>query len=167
MSSSSDYVKAYESAKKELADLISTQDTIEKRIVGLRKTLETLGALCESEKIQIQPSAEAAYLLQNSTLSQDIQAILKSHWPNWQRPNQIKAQLEHLGHDLSRYGNPQAAIHMVLKRMVESGDAQEDTSDEDGKQMYRFPPMWKSIADKMLVEPRGHYTGGMYKKMRK
>ena len=143
----SDYRKAYESAKRELADLISKQEEIDKRKVELRKSIEALASLCKTEEIGLEPSAEAAYLLTNSTLAEEVQAILKSQWPLYLRPHQVKAQLEKLGHDLTKYQNPQAAIHMILKRMVETDDAEEHIGDDE-KQMYRFPPMWLSIAEK-------------------
>lgn len=147
--SSTDYQKAYEAAKKELAELVATQDAVAKRIVVLRESLKMLSALCESEEITIEPSVEAEYLRAHSTLAGDIQAILKSEYPGWQRPHQIKAKLERLGHDLGKYKNPQAAIHMVLKRMVDANEAQEQTA-EDGKQIYRVPPTWKSIANALM-----------------
>ena len=54
----------------------------------------------------------------------------------------VKSHLEKLGHDLTQYKNPQATIHMVLKRMAESSDVQEETTPDDGKKMYRKPPMY-------------------------
>jgi len=146
--SSSDYKSAYESAKKELADLIAAQDKMAKRVLVLRESLKMLGTLCESEDIAVEPSAEADYLLAHATLSQDIRGVLQSEFPESQRPHEIKAKLERLGHDLSKYRNPQAAIHMVLKRMVESGEAREEQS-TDGKQVYRRA----SIAEALGVAP--------------
>jgi DNA repair ATPase RecN len=147
---SSDYKQAYESAKAELADLIATQDKVARRILVLRENLKALSALCESEEVWVEPSAEADYLLAHSTLAQDIQSILQAEYPGWQRPHQVKAKLERIGHDLGKYKNAQATIHMVLKRMVESEEAQENVA-EDGKQIYRFPPMWQSISDRVAT----------------
>lgn len=138
----SDYKAAYETAKKELADLIDAQDRIGKRILVLRESLKMLATLCDSEEIEIELSAEAEYLLENSTLTQDIQKILKSEYPAWQRPSRIRSKLERLGHDLSKYNNPQAAIQMVLKRLAESpNDPTEETIQSDGKKAYRCPSL--------------------------
>jgi len=144
----SDYKAAYETAKKELADLIDTQDRIGKRILVLRESLKMLAALCDSEEIEIELSAEAEYLLENSTLTQDIQTILKSEYPAWQRPSRIRSKLGRLGHDLSKYNNPQAAIHMVLKRLADSpNDPTEETIQSDGKKAYRCPALTDQLAE--------------------
>jgi len=138
MTHTTEYQKAYESAKQELADLLATQQETEKRIVLVRQSLQTLASLCESEGIQIAPSTEASYLLQNSTMADEIRTILKAAWPSFLRPRHIKNALEQLGHDLAQYQNPQATIHMVLKRMAESGEVQEETIPRDGKKTYRL-----------------------------
>jgi hypothetical protein len=144
MTLSTDYVKAYEAAKQELDDLLNKQREIEKRMVVVRKSLETLAALCENEGgLRIEESAMASYLLENTTLADEIRAILKAAWPGYLRPNVVKANLVSLGHDLSRYQNPQATIHMVLKRMAESGEVQEGTIPEDGKKAYRWTDIYK------------------------
>jgi hypothetical protein len=135
--SSAGYRKAYEDAKQELAELLVRQESLEKRKVQLRKTIESLAELCENEDVQIEPSTEAAYLLENSTLAEEIRAILKAQYPAWLRPLRVKNELEAIGHDLSKYPNPQAAIHMVLKRMAQSGEAQEQEMPDDGKKAYR------------------------------
>ena len=145
-----DYSRAYESAKKELAELVSTQDRISKRIVVLRESLKMLEALCQSEEVEIEPSAEADYIRLHSTLAQDIQAILKAEYPSPMRPSQVREKLERLGHNLSEYKNPQAMIHMALKRMAQSREIEETTSHDDGKQVYRCAGLAASIAESML-----------------
>jgi prefoldin subunit 5 len=135
MSSPADeYLKAYERAKRELAELIAEQDRIERRKVELRQTIESLKALCESEQVQLDPSREADFLLEHIGLSEEIESV--------------RTELEKLGRDLRRYNNPQATIHMILKRMVEQGAAQEGMA--DGKQVYRCPPMWESLRENLL-----------------
>jgi len=142
---SSDYRKAYESAKRELTDLFAKQQEIEKRIALVRQSLQALAALSESEGVQIEPSSDAVYLLEHSTLAEEIRVILKLAYPAYMRPHVVKANLEQLGHDLSQYQNPQATIHMVLKRMAESGEAQENTLPEHGKKVYRCVPQVPSL----------------------
>jgi hypothetical protein len=163
---SSDYQKAYESAKGELAALLADEERIEKRKLELRKTIEVLAAICESEEVKIEPSQEAAYLLDNTTLADEIRMILRSHYPAWLRPHEVKAELERLGRDLSKYGNPQSAIHMVMKRMVESKEVQE-TQDGDQKQVYRCPHLWQQLSEQLLARGKGgSYKGGGYKRKR-
>lgn len=133
-----EYQNAYDSAKRELADLLAQRQETERRIVLVRQSLQTLAGLCESEGVEIQPSAEASYLLEQSTLADEIRSILKSAWPECVRPRHVKVALERLGHDLAKYQNPQATIHMVLKRMAESGEIEELPIPGEGKKTYRF-----------------------------
>lgn len=139
MASSNDYRKAYETAKQELAELIAAEEKLQKKKISLRKMVETLGSLCENAGIEVDPSAEALYILEHSSLADDIRAVLKSQYPAWLRPNAVKGELEKLGRDLSEYGNVQATIHMVLKRMAESDEVQEQVMPDDGKKAYRCP----------------------------
>jgi len=140
----SDYRETYQAAQRELAELLVQQQKIEKRIVTVRKSLQTLAELCEDEGVDVELSREAAYLLENTNLADEISVILKSVWPGYLRPHQVKRDLERLGHDLNKYRNPQATIHMVLKRMAESEEVQEGTIPEDGKKTYRItgPENW-------------------------
>jgi chromosome segregation ATPase len=138
MAPSTEYEKAYESAKQELADLLAKRQEAERRIVLVRQSLQTLASLCESEGVEIQPSTEASYLLERSTLADEIRTILKAASPEYLRPRHVKFALERLGHDLGQYQNPQATIHMVLKRMAESGEVEEIPLPRDGKKTYRI-----------------------------
>jgi hypothetical protein len=138
MAHSSDYRKAYDSAKQELADLLATQQEIEKRIIVVRKYLQTSAALCGNDADGIAPSPEASYLLEHAGLADEIRAILNSVHPGYLRPHQIKGDLEALGHNLTKYQNPQATIQMILKRMTESGEVQEGIVPGEGKKTYRL-----------------------------
>jgi hypothetical protein len=139
----SDYRHAYTRAKKELQSLLNVQQQTEKRLLVVRKSLETLKELCATEGINIEPSEEAASLIEYSTLADEIRTILKAHPGVGLRPHQLKEELTKLGHDLSQYQNPQATIHMILKRMVISKEVKEEISFMSGKQTYmwiwRFP----------------------------
>jgi hypothetical protein len=137
MAPSSDLVEAYENAKEELSGLINRREEIEKRIVPVRKSILRLSGQCEIEGIQVVPSAEALYLLNNLSLADEVRGILKSAAPTYMRPYAIKCDLECLGHDLSKYQNPQSTIQMVLKRMAESGEVQEGIASENGRKAYR------------------------------
>lgn len=138
MSASTEYRNAYDSAKQELADLLAQQREAEQRILLVRQSLQTLASLCESEGIEVKPSVEASHLLENSSLADEIRSILKAAWPECARPRHVKFALERMGHDLTRYQNPQATIHMVLKRMAESGEVEEIPIPHVGKKTYRF-----------------------------
>jgi hypothetical protein len=160
----SDYERAYLKAQKELQDLLETQYMTEKRILLVRKSIETLRDLCESEGIHVEPSEEAESLLEYSTVADEIRNILKAHPAAWLRPHEIKNELVKLGHDLSPYQNPQSTVHMVLKRMVESKEVKEEISAETGKQQYQW--IWRY--PRLRMAPRGsianiarNYTPGL------
>jgi len=137
MGSTANCARRYAAAKEELSDLIEGQFALEKRIVSARQSVQKWAAICRSKGIQIQPSSEASYLLRHSTLADEIRAILKFVSPDYVRPYVIKSDLERLGHDLSKYQNPQSTIQMVLKRMTDSGEVQEGAAPENGKKAYR------------------------------
>jgi len=146
MGKSSNYRKAYEEAKQELSDLLSERGQIEKRLIVVRMSIQTLAALCEGQGIEVDASDEAEALLAHSTLAEEIRAVLQAHYPTYLRPHWVKAELQRLGHDLSNYRNPQASIQMVLKRMVDSGDVEEQTN-EDKKEYRKSPPVWVTYKD--------------------
>ena len=135
----SDFRKAYETAKRQLAELVAEQERLEKKKLILRKTLEALALQCQAEESADDLSAETSTLILRSSLADDIRAILKVSYPEWLRPHAVRKELENLGRDLHKYRNPQATIHMVLKRIVQAKDA-EETRDPAGKQIYRAIP---------------------------
>jgi hypothetical protein len=141
------YRTLYEQQQKTLAELLTQKEAVEHRILIVRKHLQTLGEICENENIDIEISQEAAYLIQNTNLADEIRGILKSVWPGYLQPRVVKENLEALGRDLSKYQNPQATITMVLKRMSESGEVQEGTIPETGKKTYRVcaPNQWQQL----------------------
>jgi hypothetical protein len=152
MAPSSDYKKAYESARQELADLLLQQEKIEKRLVLVRKSLQTFAELCENEGIEIEPSEEAASLLEDSTLADEVRTLLSAHLGVFFRVSWLKDELQRLGHDLSRYSNPQSTIQMVLKRMVQAGYVEEKKSVEDGKYAYAMvTPRWMETARQAMA----------------
>lgn len=143
----SDYQEVYDKARIELAELLVEHERIETRIVKVRQLIQNLASLCEKEGMEVEVSAEAADLLRNSALADEIRVLLKSQYPGWMRPAQVRDHLVRLGHDLCRYRNAQSTVHMVLRRMAESGDVQETSLPEDGKKVYRCVPQVPSLND--------------------
>jgi hypothetical protein len=145
------YRKLYAEQEAVLSDLLAQKEAVENKILMVRKHLQTLAEICQNEKIEIETSLEAAFLLENTNLADEIRSILKSNWPAYLRPNLVKGNLESLGHDLSRYQNPQSVIQMLLKRLAESGEVEEGTIPEDGKKVYRSsgPQTWNQPLKKL------------------
>ena len=134
MENSSSYWKAYEHAQRELKDLLVQQEKLETRIVIVRQSLQTLASLCESQD----STPEAEYLLENSALPDEILSILRAVYPSYHRATIIKTQLERLGHDMTKYQNPLATIHMILKRLVDAGKVETGTN-KAAEKLYRAP----------------------------
>jgi hypothetical protein len=145
MAKSPDYRKAYDAARKELSDLLIEQNRVSKRLMVVRKSIQTLAALCEEQGIEIQHSEIAEALVAELTLADEIRNILRSQGKYWTKPLWIKAEIERLGHDLSNYTNPQASIQMVLKRMKEAGEV-EDQTNAEGKKEYRISGLFLALA---------------------
>ncbi len=148
---SSDYRKAYASAKRELAEILSEQERLQKRLVGVRQLIQALATVCEDEGIEVPPSEEAEYLLTNTPLADEIRSVLRAQHPEWMRPKDVRDQLEQLGKDIAHFQNPLATIHMILKRLVESKQAQEDAN-EDGKKIYCWRP--RSFGERIGMKPQ-------------
>ena len=132
----------------ELATLLQQQEDAQQRITELR-------ALIESLETHLKLSADpiAKQLLETMTLADEVRELLKSRYPAWLRPLQIKHELERIGVDLARYSNSQSTIHTILKRMAESeNDYTQQQTDKEGKTVYRCPGVWKSITE--VIERR-------------
>lgn len=132
------YREAYETAKRDLTKLITEQQELEKKKLSLRKLLQDLASLCESQGDVVEESPEAASLLLRFSLAEETRNVLCSAYPESIAPRQIKTEVAKLGHDLSKYRNPQSAIQTVLARMVASGEA--DQVQGRGKASYRYRP---------------------------
>jgi chromosome segregation ATPase len=143
-----DYLRAYETAKQQLAEVLRELQELEQKKMLLRQTLEALEAQCRAAGIDVDPSEEATYLRDHTGMSDEIRSILKAQPLAWLRPAEIREELANVGHDLAKYKNPQATIHMVLKRLVQSGEAEEQTI--DGKQAYRARGFLATYAANLL-----------------
>ncbi len=141
MSDSFDYGRAYEQISQDLKKALADRDALDNKITTMRKTLASIAASCESEGIEIKRSPEAEYLLETSTLTDEVVNVLRNEYPAWLFPTKIKSRLERLGHDLSKYNNPMATIHMILRRLLEANPPriQQIPSEDGTKMMYRAP----------------------------
>lgn len=138
------YRLAYEAAQRELAELLHERERIDKRTVTVRENLKALASLCEGFGSEVPPSPEADYLLENSALPDEILAILRAEYPGYHRATVIKTRLERLGHEMGKYQNPLATIHMILKRQFEAGKV-ETATNARGEKLYRAPRMTDAL----------------------
>jgi hypothetical protein len=139
MASSSEYRRAYDATQQELIDLLGQQEKLAKRIVVVRQNLKSLAELCENEAIPITPSLEAKYLLDKSSLADEILDVLRAEYPEWLRPSDVKQRLIDLGHDMNSYLNGLATIHMILKRH-KSAEKVRERIHPQGFKVYQYKP---------------------------
>lgn len=153
MADSFDYGKAYEQVSRDLKKALAERDRLDKKITSMRQTLTALAASCEEEGIEVEQSLEAQYLLESSPLTEEILGVLRVVYPHYHRATVIKHKLEQLGHDMAKYTNPLATIHMILKRQIEAGTVEPGTN-EAGEKLYRAPnPMRLGAFAKLPVAP--------------
>jgi hypothetical protein len=140
-----DYRKAYEQISRDLKKALEERDHLDAKISAIRTTITALAASCERAGIEIEHSAEAEHMVVSSSLPEEILSILRAAYPGYHRATVIKEKLEQLGHDLSRYKNPLATIHMILKRQVDALKA-ETAVNAAGERLYRVR---KTMGDRM------------------
>ena len=100
------YRRALDSALREYETLLAERDHLDKRIAQLAQTVGTLSRLCGAVPNVALGPADACRI------------VLKSAGHPLTVP-EIRAQLEAMGFDLSRYINGAAVIHTSLKRLSE------------------------------------------------
>ena len=132
------------------ADLDIEREKLEKRILQLQKTIESLSELVgESPLIKKLASANPFKGQYDSLkLTEAIRRVLQSADHYW-TPINVREALQAQQYDLSGYTNALASIHAVLKRIYESGQALR-MAGADGKAMYRWKPTSQVVADAVV-----------------
>lgn len=157
MADTFDYRKAYEQISRDLKNALEERELLDAKIIGIRQTLSGLEASCESLGIDIEPSREAIFIREKSTLTEEIIKVLGATYPGYHRATVIKQKLEQLGHELSKYRNPLATIHMILKRQIEAGNV-EINRNATGEKLFRLKTgnskRRSRLADAMMGIPR-------------
>lgn len=111
------YKKALEAAQKELAQATQLQKETQRRIMKLRQTIFSLTMLLTKEAAD-----HIVKSVEEIGLTDAIREILRIGEKPLS-PIEVRKALEELGYDLSKYTNPLASIHTILKRLVKKGQA--------------------------------------------
>jgi hypothetical protein len=104
-----EYRRALDKAIAEYESLGQQRQAIDKRLSELAQTISTLSRLCG-----LTPTVPWG-------LTDACRVVLRSGLP--MSPTDVRDRLLAIGFDLSRYSNDLAAIHTVLKRLNEGGEA--------------------------------------------
>lgn len=134
-----DYKKALTEAQRELDELLVRQAQAEKRIAQLKITISGLQALCDAGDTIEDTRAALASLppsqpIEEMGLTDLVREIMKAAKQPC-TPKLVKEEMEHLGYDIKRYSNIIATLHIVMKRLVEQGEAR-TVQEWDGLKKY-------------------------------
>jgi hypothetical protein len=110
MTTTDDYKRALEAACREYEELLKHRATLDARIAQLAQSIGSLTRLCGYVPTVQWGLTEACRMVLMSA-GHALTAV------------EIRAQLEAMGIDMSRYTNDLAVIHTTLKRLAKSGEA--------------------------------------------
>jgi hypothetical protein len=120
---SEDYRRALDAAIREYEQVGAQHAELGKRLSQLQETIRTLCKLCGYEATVPLGLTDACRLVLRSA-----GAPLSA--------TQVRDRLQGMGLDLDRYANALSAVHTVLKRLTESGDAEAMETDETSRTAY-------------------------------
>lgn len=119
------------------AELDIERERLEKRILQLQKTIESLSELVgETGTVKRFAQIRLGGAYDSLKLTEAVRRVLQSADRYW-TPINVREVLQAQQYDMTGYANVLASIHAVLKRIYESGDATR-IADENGKAMYRW-----------------------------
>jgi hypothetical protein len=122
--SEDDYRRALEAAVREYEQAIADRAALDGRIAQLQQTIGTLTKLCGfTPTVPLGLTDACRMVLRNAGAPMT--------------PTAIRDRLQAVGLDLTRYANPLAAIHTVLKRLVEAGEVHAEDAEEANRTVYQ------------------------------
>lgn len=120
-----DYRRALDAAVKEYERATADRAALDARIAQLRQTIGTLTRLCGFTPTVPFGLTEACRLVLRNARA-PLTAV------------QVRERLTTIGFDHEKYANGLAAIHTVLKRLEEHGEAVLAPADDTTRQAYEF-----------------------------
>jgi hypothetical protein len=145
------YDRALYQANQDLARLLVQREEIDRKAARLQAVIADLENL-RAELLHKHLDREIDQVIKADDLRMGIteasRFILKEKFFPM-TASDLKKSMEARKLDLSRYSNPLAVIHTVLKRLVKSGEVKV-VPQERGKKAYQ----WVSTTDRLLTELR-------------
>jgi hypothetical protein len=123
--STSTYRAALDAAIREYEQAVADRAALDARISQLHQTIGTLTKLCGLTPTVSWGLTDACRLVLRNA-GAPMTAV------------QVRDRLSAIGFDLEKYANGLAAIHTVLKRLEEGGEAALAEGDETTRQAYEF-----------------------------
>lgn len=120
-----EYRRALEAAIREYEKAVADRTALDARISQLHQTIGTLTKLCGfTPTVPFGLTDACRLVLRNA--GKPMTAV------------QVRERLDSIGFDVEKYANSLAAIHTVLKRLTEHGEAALAEDDETTRQAYEF-----------------------------
>jgi DNA-binding transcriptional regulator GbsR (MarR family) len=144
------YRRALFDANQDLARCLEQRQKIDHKVARLQAVVSQLQDLCA--ELDQKHFARRVERVVKADLTMGITELARVILKETSLPmtaSDLKERMQARKLDLSRYSNPMAVIHTVLKRLVQSGEAKV-VPQKQGKKAYQ----WLSTTDKLLSELR-------------
>jgi len=142
------YDRALYEAKQHVARLLVQREKIDRKVARLQAVIGDLQDLrAELSRKQFERGLERVVKAHLKMGITELARVILEETFFPMTAGELKEKLEVRKLDLSKYSNPLAVIHTVLKRLVQSGEVRV-IPQERGKKAYQ----WVSTTDKLLSE---------------
>lgn len=144
------YRRALFEADQELARCLVQRQKIDHKVARLQSVIGQLQDLCaELDQKNFQRRVERVVKTDLKIGITELARVILKEMSLPMTASDLKEKMEARKLDVSRYSNPLAVIHTVLKRLVQSGEVKV-VPRKQGKKAYQ----WVSTTDKLLSELR-------------
>lgn len=123
--STDDYRRALEAALREYERAAADRAALDVRLAELHQTIGTLSRLCGLTPTVVFGLTDACRLVLRGA-GAPMTAV------------QVRDRMQAIGFDFTRYSNALAAVHTVLKRLTEAGEASLADGDDTSRVAYEF-----------------------------
>ena len=134
------YRKVLEDSKRKLLELVNQRDQISADIERVKAVIEAIANMLDNPEDTSSELSEMEGILGPGGLTDAVRRTLEASTTRGMTPVEVRHALVSSGLDLSRYVNPLASIHTILKRLVKADDARTAIIDGD-ETVYQ----WKGI----------------------
>ena len=144
------YHRALFEADQDLARCLVQRQKIDHKVARLQAVITQLQDLCaEMDHKNFQRRVERVVKADLKMGITELARVILKEMALPMKASDLKEKMEARKLDISRYSNPLAVIHTVLKRLVQSGEVKV-VPRKQGKKAYQ----WVSTTDKLLSELR-------------
>ena len=150
MPNTNPFEAALKEARKALREAYEERAAIERRIVGLTKSIDGLAALCEpetDEKFLVADRKDSS-TFQITSMTDAIRRVFSESDEPMLTPTEVRDALLAMGTDLTKYKQPLVPIHNTLKRLASQEEIVEFRDDNDELRGYRWvSPLARAVAE--------------------